>query len=163
MALLPWLERWPQQCPRNVWTFQLLTILLPHFWGHRSHSCPSHSGWSCSGAKFKGEEEGAHTQPSGWWSELGWVQQHHEGGRMGSQSPWKKLTASDLPPSPQGSSREICRTSPVRVTSLPSKASKAFPMKVTPLLPQLPLKTNVPSTLLSLWKRPRVWSQLIKL
>lgn len=53
---------------------------------------------------------------------------------------------------PQGGSREIYRrrTSPVRVTSLPSKTSKASSVKVIPLLPQLPLKTNVPSTLLSL-------------
>lgn len=66
---------------------------------------------------------------------------------------------------PQGGSRVICkrRASPVRVTSLPYKTSGAFPIKVTPLLPQLSLKTIVPSTLLSLWKRPSVWSQLIKL
>lgn len=41
--------------------------------------------------------------PAQWlMSELGWVKQHHEGGRTGTQSPWKKLTALDLPPSPSG-------------------------------------------------------------
>lgn len=64
----------------------------------------------------------------------------------------KEADSINLLPSTQTGSREIYKrtASPVRVTSLPYKTSGAFPIKVTPLLLQLLLKTNVPPTLLPL-------------